>query len=76
MNRQAKATIVVSYQVGAGFSFPWVKQPGGEGDHSPPASAEAKKIWIYTSTPIRLHSLVLNWLSTGITFFYCQQFDC
>jgi hypothetical protein len=22
-----------------------------EADHSPPASAEVKKIWIYTSTP-------------------------
>jgi hypothetical protein len=30
---------------------PGVKQPGHEADHSPPASAEAKKMWIYTSTP-------------------------
>jgi hypothetical protein len=29
---------------------PRVKQPGREADHSPPASAEVKKIWIYTST--------------------------
>jgi hypothetical protein len=28
----------------------WVKRPGREADHSPPASAEVKKIWIYTST--------------------------
>jgi hypothetical protein len=28
-----------------------VKQPGREANHSPPASAEVKKIWIYTSTP-------------------------
>jgi hypothetical protein len=30
---------------------PGVKRPGSEADHSPPASAEVKKIWIYTSTP-------------------------
>jgi hypothetical protein len=28
-----------------------VKRPGREPDHSPPASAEFKKMWIYTSTP-------------------------
>jgi hypothetical protein len=28
-----------------------VKQRGREADHSPPASAEVKKMWIYTSTP-------------------------
>jgi hypothetical protein len=28
-----------------------VKRPGREADHSPPASAEVKKMWIYTSTP-------------------------
>jgi hypothetical protein len=27
-----------------------VKQPGREADHSPPASAKVKKLWIYTST--------------------------
>jgi hypothetical protein len=30
---------------------PAVKRQGREADHSPPASAEVKKIWIYTSTP-------------------------
>jgi hypothetical protein len=40
-----------SYTMGTGSSFPGVKQPGREADHSPPASAEVKKIWIYTSTP-------------------------
>jgi hypothetical protein len=30
---------------------PGVKWPGLEADHSPPTSAEVKKIWIYTSTP-------------------------
>jgi hypothetical protein len=28
-----------------------VKRPGREADNSPPAIAEVKKIWIYTSTP-------------------------
>jgi hypothetical protein len=30
---------------------PGVKRPGRESDHSPPASAEVKKILVYTSTP-------------------------
>jgi hypothetical protein len=34
--------------------------PGREVDHSPATSTEVKKIWIYTSTPIRLHGVVLN----------------
>jgi hypothetical protein len=29
---------------------PGVKRPGSQSDHSPPASAEVKKMWIYTST--------------------------
>jgi hypothetical protein len=34
-----------------GAISPGVKRPGREGDHSPPTSAEAKKIWMYISTP-------------------------
>jgi hypothetical protein len=34
-----------------GALSPGVKQTGHEADHSPPASAEVKKTWIYTSTP-------------------------
>jgi hypothetical protein len=46
---------------GTGGSFLGVKRPGREADHSPPASVEVKKMWIYTSTqPIRLHGVVLN----------------
>jgi hypothetical protein len=30
---------------------PGVKGPGREADHSPPDSAEVKKMWVYTSTP-------------------------
>jgi hypothetical protein len=35
----------------SGALSPVVKRPGRESDHSIPASAEVKKIWIYTSTP-------------------------
>jgi hypothetical protein len=31
--------------------FPWDITQGREADHSPPASTEVKKMWIYTSTP-------------------------
>jgi hypothetical protein len=40
-----------SYPMGTGGSFPGGKRPGREVDHSPPTSAEVKKMWIYTSTP-------------------------
>jgi hypothetical protein len=40
-----------SYTMGTGSFFPGVKRPGREGYHSPPTSAEVKKIWILTSTP-------------------------
>jgi hypothetical protein len=29
---------------------PGAKRPGREADHSPPTSAEVKKMWIYTSS--------------------------
>jgi hypothetical protein len=31
--------------------FPRIKRSGREADHSPPASVEVKKTWIYTSNP-------------------------
>jgi hypothetical protein len=34
-----------------GALSPAVKRLGSEADHSPPASVEVKKMWIYTSTP-------------------------
>jgi hypothetical protein len=40
-----------SYTMGTGGSFLGVKRPGREAEHSPPTSAEVKKMWIYTSTP-------------------------
>jgi hypothetical protein len=36
-----------------------LKRPGREADHSSPSSAEVKKVWSYTSTPlVRLHDVV------------------
>jgi hypothetical protein len=40
-----------SYWMDTGSSLPGVKRPGREADHSPPTTAEVKKMWIYTSTP-------------------------
>jgi hypothetical protein len=40
-----------SYRMGAGGSFPGVRRPGREADHSPPCSAEVKNAWSYTFTP-------------------------
>jgi hypothetical protein len=40
------------YNMGTGGSFPGVKRQGHEADHSPPTSAEVKKMWIYTSTAL------------------------
>jgi hypothetical protein len=39
-----------SYPMGTGALSPGIKLPGYEADHSPSATAEAKKMWIYTST--------------------------
>jgi hypothetical protein len=38
--------------MGTGGSFPGIKLQGLEADHSSPTSAEVKKMWIYTSTPL------------------------
>jgi hypothetical protein len=37
--------------MGTGSISQGVKRPEREADHSPPASIEVKKVWIYTSTP-------------------------
>jgi hypothetical protein len=41
----------VGVRVPVGTRSPGVKRLGREADHSPSASAEVKKMWIYTSTP-------------------------
>jgi len=49
------------YPMDTGGSYPGVKRPGREADHSPPSSPEVKNMWRYTSTPpIHLHGMVLN----------------
>jgi hypothetical protein len=49
-----------SYPIGTGIYFPGGKAAGCEVEHSPPSSAEVKNVWSYTSTPIRLHRVVLS----------------
>jgi hypothetical protein len=41
-----------SYQWVLGALFPGEKRQGREAEHSSPASAEVKKMWIYTSTAL------------------------
>jgi hypothetical protein len=40
-----------SYPMGTGSLSPAVKRQGREANHSPPSSAEVKKMWVYTFTP-------------------------
>jgi hypothetical protein len=35
-----------------GALSPGIKRPGREADHSPPTTAEVKKTWVCTSTPL------------------------
>jgi hypothetical protein len=52
---------LASYPVDTRGSFPGGKAVGGEADHSPPSSADAKNAWMYTSKPkIRLHRVGLS----------------
>jgi hypothetical protein len=44
----------------SGDLSPKVKRPGREADHSPPASADVKKMRIYTSTPP--YAFMMYWL--------------
>jgi hypothetical protein len=45
--------------MGRESSFPGIKRPGREVDHSS-TGTEVNKTWIYTSTPIYDHGVVLN----------------
>jgi hypothetical protein len=51
--------------MGTGGSFPGVKRPGREADHSGFQGQENVDLCIHS--PIRLHGIVLNWLSRGTT---------
>jgi hypothetical protein len=60
--------------MGTGASFPGVKRPGCEADHSPPTNAEVKKnVDLYFHSLIRLHGLVLYLLSTGKTLPFIKD---
>jgi hypothetical protein len=49
-----------AYQLGTGCSYPGLRRPGRETDHSPPSSAEVKNALSCTFTPpIHLHRVVL-----------------
>jgi hypothetical protein len=50
-SRPALGSTQPPIKIGTGGSFPGVKRQGREADHSPPTSAEVKKMYIYTSTP-------------------------
>jgi hypothetical protein len=52
-------SVYIEYYIKSGIIIQWVQEPlspgvkqsGREADHSFPASAKGKKMWIYTSTP-------------------------
>jgi hypothetical protein len=50
-SRPALGPTPPSIQWAPGVLSQGVKRSRREADHSPPTSAEVKKIWIYTSTP-------------------------
>jgi hypothetical protein len=52
-------------------SFPGVKQPEREADHSPPFCAEVKYAWSYTSNPQYIFTakhLVKHWVSFNLPY--------
>jgi hypothetical protein len=50
-SRPALGSTLPPIQWVPGALSPGIKRPGREANHSPPAIAEVKKMWIYTSTP-------------------------
>jgi hypothetical protein len=54
---------------------PVVKRPGREADHSPPASAEMKKMWLYTSTPQYAYRDNFTFF-TSIRRFFVLETNC
>jgi hypothetical protein len=49
--RQALGIHPTFYPMGTGALSPGIKRPELEADHSPPASDDIKKMWIYASSP-------------------------
>jgi hypothetical protein len=52
--------IYFSYPMGTRGSFPGVKAAGLEANHSTQSNSEVKNAWSYTTTPGRLHGVVLS----------------
>jgi hypothetical protein len=52
-----------------GALSPGVKRPEREADHLPPCIVEVN-VSSYTSSPPRLHGMMLNYVSTGKTLIY------
>jgi hypothetical protein len=52
LSRQALGPIQPPIQWVPRSLSPGVKRSGREADHSPPTSAEVKKTWVYTPTPL------------------------
>jgi len=50
-SRQVLGAHSASNPVGTWGSFPEVKWPGHDADHSPPSNAEVKITWCHTSMP-------------------------
>jgi hypothetical protein len=48
-NKNKKTSLPIN---GYWSSFPGIKRPGCEVDHSPPSNAEIKNEWSYTSAPL------------------------
>jgi hypothetical protein len=56
----ASGVHTASYPMGTGDSFPGVKRPGKQADHSPAFSAEIKNGGAIPSLPVRLHGVALE----------------
>jgi hypothetical protein len=63
--------------MGAWGSFPEVKRPGREGNHSPPSSAKVKEyVELYIHSPIRLHGVVLSEVQRQLyLYFFTVMFN-
>jgi hypothetical protein len=70
MSRLALGPTQPPIQWKPGALSPGVKWPGRDADHSPITSADIKKTWVYTSTPPRLHGIVLNELSKRTSLLF------
>jgi hypothetical protein len=70
IGREKGFSLLYSVQTGSGAherllsNGYWDSFPGGKSDHSPPSSAEVKNGGAIPTFPLRLHGIMLNYLST------------